>query len=108
MPYAVFLTADAARDLEELHDYVVSHDAPGKAEHLLERIERTFSSLSEYPERGAYPKELLTLGIREYREIFFKPYRVIYRVMGDAVYVLLIADGRRDMQTLLQRRLLKA
>jgi toxin ParE1/3/4 len=108
MPYAVFLTADAARDLEELHDYVVWHDAPGKSEHLLERIERTFSSLSEYPERGAYPKELLTLGIREYREIFFKPYRVIYRVMGDAVYVLLIADGRRDMQTLLQRRLLKA
>jgi len=108
MPYAVFLTADAARDLEELHDYVVWHDAPGKAEHLLERIERTFSSLSEYPERGAYPKELLTLGIREYREIFFKPYRVIYHVMGDAVYVLLIADGRRDMQILLQRRLLKA
>jgi Plasmid stabilization system protein len=108
MRYAVFLTADAARDLEELHDYVVWHDAPGKAEHLLERIERTFSSLSEYPERGAYPKELLTLGIREYREIFFKPYRVIYQVMGDAVHVLLIADGRRDMQTLLQRRLLKA
>ena len=108
MPYAVFLTADAARDLEELHDYVVWHDAPGKAEHLLERIERTFSSLSEYPERGAYPKELLTLGIREYREIFFKPYRVIYQVIGDKVHVLLIVDGRRDMQTLLQRRLLQA
>ena len=108
MPYAVFLTADAARDLEKLHDYVASHDAPGKAEHLLERIEKTFSNLAEYPERGACVKEMLTLGIREYREIFFKPYRVIYQVIGDAVYVLLIADGRRDMQTLLQRRLLKA
>jgi toxin ParE1/3/4 len=108
MPYAVFLTADAAGDLEELHDYVLLHDAPGKAELLLERIEKTFGSLSEYPERGVYPKELLSLGIREYREIFFKPYRVIYQVIGDAVYVLLIADGRRDMQTLLQRRLLTA
>ena len=108
MPYAVFLTADAAGDLEELHDYVLLHDAPGKTEHLLERIEKTFGSLSEYPERGVYPKELLALGIREYREIFFKPYRVIYQVIGDAVYVLLIADGRRDMQTLLQRRLLTA
>jgi len=108
MPYAVFLTADAARDLEELYDYVALHDAPGKAEHLLERIEKTFSSLSEYPERGVYPKELLALGIREYREIFFKPYRVIYRVIGETVYVLLIVEGRRDMQTLLQRRLLKA
>ncbi len=42
MPYAVFLTADAARDLEELYDYVALHDAPGKAEYLLERIEKTF------------------------------------------------------------------
>ena len=52
--------------------------------------------------------ELLDIGIREYREIFFKPYRIIYRVMGDKVYVLVVADGRRDMQALLQRRLLQA
>ena len=44
----------------------------------------------------------------KYREIFFKPYRIIYRVMEDNVYVLVIADGRRDMQTLLQRRLPQA
>jgi toxin ParE1/3/4 len=30
----------------------------------------------------------------------------MYRVLGDVVHVFLIADGRRDMQTLLQRRLL--
>nr|MBC8362588.1 type II toxin-antitoxin system RelE/ParE family toxin [Candidatus Desulfatibia profunda] len=70
--------------------------------------EKTFSTLSEFPERGVYPKELLKLGIREYREIFFKPYRIIYRVMDKNVYVLLIVDGRRDMQSLLQRRLLDA
>jgi toxin ParE1/3/4 len=64
--------------------------------------------LSESPERGAYPKELLALGIRDYREIFFKPYRILYRVLDKNVYVLLIADGRRDMQSLLQRRLLDA
>jgi toxin ParE1/3/4 len=43
--------------------------------------------------------------MREYREIFFKPYRIIYRVLEHNVDVLLIADGRRDMQSLLQRRL---
>jgi toxin ParE1/3/4 len=75
---------------------------------VLAKIEKTFNSLSESQERGAYPKELLALGIRDYREIFFKPYRVIYRVMGDIVYVFLIVDGRRDMQALLQRRLLEA
>jgi toxin ParE1/3/4 len=108
MPFAVFLTHDAARDLEELYDYLARHDAPGKADHVLKQIERAFSRLSEFPDRGTYPKELLTLGIREYREVFFKPYRIIYRVMVKNVFVLLIADGRRDMQRLLQRRLLGA
>jgi len=108
MSFAVLLTADAARDLEDIYQYIAVHDAPGKADHILTNIEKVFGSLSESPERGVYPKELLALGIRDYREIFFKPYRVIYRVAGDVVHVLLIADGRRDMQTLLQQRLLSA
>ena len=108
MPFQVFLTDDAARDLEDLYYYIELHDVPGKADHVLEQIEKGFSSLSENPQRGAYPKELLAIGLQEYREIFFKPYRIIYRVMAENVYVLVIADGRRDMQALLQRRLLQA
>jgi len=108
MAFAVFLTNDAARDLDELYDYITLHDAPQKADYVLGQIQRAFSRLSKFTERGAHPKELLALGILEYREIFFKPYRIIYRVMDKNVYVLLIADGRRDMQTLLQRRLLDA
>ncbi len=106
MPFAVLLTNDAARDLNELYDYIAVHDSPRKADCVLEQIEKIFSTLSEFPERGVYPKELLKLGIREYREIFFKPYRIIYRVTDMNVYVLLIVDGRRDMHSLLQRRLL--
>jgi hypothetical protein len=29
---------------------------------------------------------------------------MIYRVMGNTVYFLLVVDGRRDMHALLQRR----
>ena len=65
-------------------------------------------SLTTFPERGAYPKELIALGIRDYRQTAFKPYRVIYRVVGQKVYIYVIADGRRDMQSLLARRLLGA
>jgi toxin ParE1/3/4 len=108
MSFAVLLTDDAAQDLYDLYDFVFRHDAPEKADYVLTQIEEDFSSLSESPERGAYPKELLAVGIREYREIFFKPYRIIYRIIERNIYVLLIADGRRDMQTLLQRRLLGA
>lgn len=64
--------------------------------------------LSENPQRGAYPKELYAIGLRKYREVFFKPYRIIYRIMAKRVTVFVIPEGRRDMQTLLQRRLLQA
>jgi toxin ParE1/3/4 len=107
MSFHIFLTEDATRDLEDLYDYIKWHDVPGKADYVLDQIEKAISSLSENPERGAYPKELLAIGLREYREIFFKPYRIIYRVVAQKVYVMVITDGRRDMQALLQRRLLQ-
>ena len=108
MPVKVQLTANAARDLDDIHGHICNRHSQSEADYVLERIESAFSSLSEHPHCGSYPKELLDVGIREYREVFFKPYRIIYRVIESNVYVLLIADGRRDMQTLLQRRLLEA
>jgi toxin ParE1/3/4 len=108
MHFSVLLTDAAARDLEDIYDYIELHDSRSKADHVIGRIEKAFDSLSEDPERGAYPRELIALGLQEFRQIFFKPYRIIYRMMGNNVYVLLIADGRRDMQKLLQRRLLQA
>ena len=105
--FEVSLTEDAARDLEAILDYIAEHDDPSKAGHVLDRIEEVVESLARFPERGSYPKELLSLGIRDYRQTFLKPYRVIYRIVGQRVYVYLIVDGRRDMEALLARRLLE-
>jgi toxin ParE1/3/4 len=73
MSFQVFLTDDAVRDLEDLYDYIELHDVPSNADHVLQQIEKGVNSLSENPQRGACPKELLAIGLREYREIFFKP-----------------------------------
>jgi toxin ParE1/3/4 len=106
MPHEVLLTEGAERDLEMLYDYLVEFDSPKSADHVLDRLAAVVESLTEQPERGTHPRELVSLGIREYRQVFFKPYRVIYRVMDERVIIYLIADGRRDMQTLLAGRLL--
>ncbi len=108
MALTILLTEDAVVDLEDIYSFISEHDSRQKAEYVLDQIESKFASLNEMPERGVYPKELINIGIRDYREIFFKPYRIIYRVDGKNVYVYLIVDGRRDMQTLLQRRLLSS
>lgn len=104
--FEVRTTADAVRDLEDIVGWIERHDGTDRARHVLERIRAALDALKRFPEREAHPAELLALGIREYRETFLKPYRVIYRVEGKQVIVYLIADGRRDMQSLLARRLL--
>ena len=104
----VSLTNAALRDLEEIDDYLTATDSPQTAKRILGKIEDGFLSLCDMPERGSYPKELLRIGVREFREIIVKPYRIVYRVRGKRIYIYLIADGRRDMRTLLSRRLLDA
>ena len=106
MPYGIVLTEHAARDLEEIYDFIADHESVARADHVLTRIEEALDSLAEFPDRGRHPHELVALGITGFREVFFKPYRLIYRVVKRRVIVYLIADGRRDMQTLLARRLL--
>ena len=108
MAFRVLLTDDAVGDLEDIRDYIDARDSRARADYVLGRIEAAFRGLAEHPHRGSYPRELLDIGVREYREVFFKPYRIIYRVIGETVYVLVIADGRRDMRSLLERRLLEA
>ena len=107
MSFRVQLTDDAALDLEEIYDYIERRDSADRADYVLGQIEDAFQSLSEYPRRGSYPRELSDVGVREYREIFVNPYRIVYRVVDSDVFVLLIADGRRDMRGLLERRLLR-
>jgi len=106
--FEVFLTDGAVQDLEAIHDYISEFDCVANANHVLDALMEVVQSLSRFPERGSYPRELVGLGINEYRQTLFKPYRVIYRVIGSQVIMYLIADGRRDMQSVLARRLLGA
>jgi toxin ParE1/3/4 len=109
--YEVRLTAGAEQDLSDLVNYVAEHDSPGKADDLLDNILVTAQALENLPQRGSVPRELLALGIRDYRQTFFKPYRLIYQVQDlpePLVHIVIVADGRRDMVSVLQQRLLSA
>ena len=108
--YAVKLTAGAEADLDEIVQYVAERDSPMKAAALLDKIVTTAEGLAVEPHRHAWPRELSDLGIREFRQTYFKPYRLIYTVTETPrreVFIVVIADGRRDMRALLERRLLR-
>src|SRR5258708_28056990 len=105
MFYEVSLTKDAERDLEEIYLYIAEHDSRASAHHVLDRLVKAAEALKSSPDRGSYVNELRSLGISEYRQIFFKPYRLIYRVHSKQVVLYLISDGRRDIGSLLAREL---
>lgn len=108
MTRSVQLTDDALRDLDDLHAYIAAADGIARADAVVDGIAAVLSKLSTFPQRGEIPKELASLGMRHFRQVHHKPYRMIYQVEPKTVTVLLLADGRRDMQALLQRRLLGA
>lgn len=107
MSCTVYLTADAERDLLELYRYVALNDSIPKAHRLLDNIEKEIEGLASMPNRGHYLPELERIGILEFREVFFKPYRIIYEGAGTTVYVHCVLDGRRDLVDLLRMRLLR-
>ncbi|BAT58438.1 toxin ParE3 [Variibacter gotjawalensis] len=105
MSFRVVILRVAERDLESIYDFIAAQDGDAVALRIVAGIEERCRTLAEFPERGNVPKELQHRKRRTYRELHYKPYRIIYRVAGDDVIVSLIADGRREMQRLFKERL---
>jgi len=105
--YRVRIIREAEEDLAELVDYIAQHDSVERANYVLEKLLTICTRLERHPERGHFLPELRSLGIKTHREVHFKPYRVIYEVNGREVFILLIVDGRRSLQTILERWLLR-
>jgi toxin ParE1/3/4 len=106
MNYPVRLTSAALRDLEEIFLWIEEHDSLEKAGNVLDRLYETTAKFSAMPRRGSRPSELPPGTEAEYYQIFFKPYRIIYEVALREVVVHAILDGRRNLQSLLLKRLL--
>lgn len=105
--YRVRILEDAEQDLVDIHRYIALHDSVENATYVLDQLETLCQSLVELSRRGHVPPELERIGVVDFREVHFKPYRVVYQVIGSDVYIHAVLDGRRDLQSLLMRRLLR-
>ena len=107
MKHKVHIIEDAEDDIYEIYNYVALNDSLEKAENLLNKFEEICNKLSTFPNRGHVPPELERIGIFDYKQIHYKPYRITYQLIDVDVYVHCIVDGRRDLQGLLEKRLLR-
>jgi len=107
MKHQVLVVAEAEEDIFDIYKYVLRADGRRRADHLLVKLQETCQSLAETPNRGHIPPELERVGVQGYREIHFKPYRIIYQIVGRKVFIHCVLDGRRSLQEILERRLLR-
>ena len=96
----------AVRDLAELVSYIAT-DSELNASRVLNRLEKRAAALESNPGRGRVVPELVHFGMRTWRELVVRPYRVVYRIEMDTVTVFAVLDGRRDLEDLLLERLLR-
>jgi plasmid stabilization system protein ParE len=100
----VVWTEAAATDLAGIVAFV-AEDSPSNARRLLSRLRTRAESLERDPRRGRVVPELASSGVRAWRELVVRPYRIVYRIRDDAVLVAAVLDGRRDLEDLLLDRL---
>lgn len=107
MKYKVNIIESAEDDLLEIYKYIYFNDCEENADKIYAKLVEKTTSLQEFPNRGHIPSELKLLGIEDFLEIHYKPFKIIYQIIEKIVFVHCVLDGRRDMQKLLQERLIR-
>ena len=105
--YKVNLVKSAEDDLVEIYEYIFINDSEETADRIYLKLEEKILSLQNYPNRGHVSEEMNLFVFDVFLEINYKPYRIIYQVIKDTIFVRCVLDGRRDLQSLLQERLMR-
>jgi toxin ParE1/3/4 len=96
----------AQGDIRELRQYLIKLFGQSTWQPSYESVKATIRTLTTYPESGGTPPELIELGLTQYRQALCGTNRIIYEVQADVLYIHIVCDTRRDLHTLLARRLL--
>ncbi|MBW2108809.1 MAG: type II toxin-antitoxin system RelE/ParE family toxin [Deltaproteobacteria bacterium] len=104
--FKVIWAKSAVDDFEEIIDYM-AQDSPLTARKLFTQIKTKIETLRSSPHRGRHIPELQKQGILIYRELIIPPWRVMYKVYENKVYIMAIIDSRRNVEDVLLEKLIK-
>jgi toxin ParE1/3/4 len=91
----VSFSPEAQADLSSLYDHIAEHSGAGRALAYIERIEQWCLGLANFPERGTRRDDLKP-GLRIVG--YEKRLVAAFTVMDDAVVILRILYGGRDLR----------
>ena len=102
--YFVKWTAPAREDVNEIIDYI-SKTNTNYAIKILDKIEEATKNLDKFPDRFRIVPELEEYGYFLYRDVTVEYWRIIYKIENDFVYIMLVIDGRRNLEDLLLKKM---
>ncbi|WP_213940171.1 type II toxin-antitoxin system RelE/ParE family toxin [Pseudomonas sp. dw_612] len=106
MSFKVVILQSAETDLKDLRTYLIKHFSSQTWQSTYASLKAAIRHLGTLPYAGSIPDEIEKLNLSQYRQILSGMNRVIYEVREQTVYVHIIADTRKDLPTLLMKRLL--
>ena len=106
--YKIYIIEEAENDLVDIYNYISIHDSNRKAEQVIDKLEKACLLLETFPHRGRIVPELKKIHITTFFEIIHKPFRIIYQVIDNRIYIHAVLDSRRDLDELLYNRLIRA
>jgi plasmid stabilization system protein ParE len=104
----VVILDSAEKDLKELKAYVIKNFSLEVWQNTFGEIKEAIRNLQRFLQAGFIPDEIAKLNLTQYRQVLSGMNRITYEVRQDSIYVHVIADARRDMNSLLTRRLLRS
>jgi toxin ParE1/3/4 len=107
MSYKVVILESAEQDLKELRGYIVKNFSLDTWQDTYGKVKEAIRNLKTFPLAGSLPEEIERLNLTQYRQVLSGMNRVIYEVRQETVYIHIIVDARKDMISLLTRRLLR-
>ncbi len=103
--YAVKWTKTAQDDLLQIIHYLKQH-SPQASASVYAHIKEKAIELERFAEHGRIVPELQSQGVFHCRELIVTHWRLIYKIIGNTVFVLAVLDARRNLEDLLLQRLL--
>lgn len=104
--YKVKWAVPAQLDLIEIAEFIAD-DRPSIARKIVRKIRERIARLEMAPERGRVVPELARQGITQYGEMIISPWRVLCQIGEKVVYVVLVVDGRRNLEDVLFNRIMR-
>ena len=103
--YIVKWASPARDDVNEIIDYIALSNEI-YAEKILDKIEECVEKLKTFPAFYRIVPELEKYGYLMYREIIVEYWRVIYRIENNLVYIMMVIDGRRNIEDIIFKKIL--